>query len=178
MTDAATRTDSSVYRDAISLLATGVTVVTTTTEQGAFGMTASAVCSLSLEPVEVLVCVNRSLPTHRALTSSGVFCVNVLGEHQGALARRFATPGVDRFKGVGVEEGFDVPVLSEAIAYFVCELRECLPGGDHSIFIGRVGMCGHKRGSRPLLYFDRTFGSLESPETSMLKSWIEGGAAA
>jgi flavin reductase (DIM6/NTAB) family NADH-FMN oxidoreductase RutF len=178
MIDASTESDSSLYRDAMSLLATGVTVVTTTNEQGIFGMTASAVCSLSLEPVEVLVCVKRSLPTHTALTQSGAFCVNVLGEHQGELARRFATPGVDRFRGVAIEEGFHVPVLSEAIAYFVCELRECFPGGDHSIFIGRVGTCGHKRGSRPLLYFDRAFGSLESPETSMLRSWIEGGAAA
>lgn len=164
------------FRDAISLLATGVTIVTTQTKGGPAGMTASAVCSLSLEPVQVLVCISKALPTHTALDRSGSFAVNVLGEEHAGLAKRFATPDVDRFSGVALREGCRLPVLHDAIAYFECRVSERFEGGDHSIFIGHVENCGHVAASRPLLYFGRTFGALETPEAAVLKAWAEGGA--
>lgn len=163
------------YRQAMSLLATGVTVVTTTTRDGPAGMTASAVCSLSLEPPKLVVCVQSSLPTHAALLASRVFAVNVLGEGQIEIARRFATPGVDRFAGVSLHTGLPAPVLGDAIAYFLCRVDERHPGGDHSIFVGRVTGCGHGPGGRPLLYFDRAFGALQAPEDRLLWSWSETG---
>ena len=175
MTDGDT---GSRFRDAMSLFASGVTVITTKGASGPAGMTASAVCSLSVDPVQLLVCVSSSLPTHSALETAGTFAVNVLGEGQEALARRFATPGIDRFAGVALRQEHQLPVLRDAIAYFACTVRERFPGGDHSIFIGEVDDCGHRPGTRPLLYFDRAFGSLEPPESFLLKGWVEGGATA
>jgi flavin reductase (DIM6/NTAB) family NADH-FMN oxidoreductase RutF len=110
MTGSEPRSDPARYRDAVALLATGVTVVTTTTPGGPAGMTASAVCSLSLAPVALLVCISTHLPTHEALDESGSFAVNVLGEGQEALARRFATPAVDRFVGVALRDERPLPV--------------------------------------------------------------------
>ena len=165
------------YRAAMARLATGVTVVTTTTPAGPVGMTASAVCSLSLEPVQLLVCVAQALPTHRALGASPAFAVNVLGEGQEGLAERFATPGIDRFAGVGLRGDQDLPVLAEALAWFVCRTEDRLPGGDHSIFIGRVEACGHdEAGGRPLVYFGRDFATLETPEAARWRSFVEAGA--
>lgn len=166
------------FKDAISLFPTGVTVITTNSDSGPAGMTASAVCSLSLEPVQLLVCISSHLPTHAALQRSGQFCVNVLGHGHAWLAYRFATPGVDKFDGVALKEGLPLPVLDDAIAYFVCSLHECLPGGDHSIFIGGVQECGHVPGAKPLLYFERSFGALESSEAIKLEMWAAGGATA
>lgn len=162
------------FREAIALFATGVTVVTTKTEEPV-GMTASAVCSLSLDPLQLLVCVSTRLPTHAALMKSGRFAVNVLGEGQESLAKRFATPEIDRFAGVAVEEFKGLPLLRDAIAHFVCRLHERLPGGDHSIFIGKVTDLGLRREARPLVYFGSRFGSLATPEDSLLKSWMEEG---
>ncbi|MQA04939.1 MAG: flavin reductase [Streptosporangiales bacterium] len=162
------------FRESMSLLAVGVTIVTTTTPTGPAGMTASAVCSLSLEPPQLLACIQRSLPTHRALGDSGSFAVNVLGEEHVELARRFATYGADRFAGVPLVTR-QPPVLSAAIAYFSCTVVESHPGGDHSIFVGTVTECGHQPGRRPLLYFDRRFGALEAPEDQLLKSWSATG---
>lgn len=164
------------YRDSMSLLATGVTVVTTMTADGPAGMTASAVCSLSLEPPQLLVCVRTSLPTHNALQASGQFGVSVLGEGQIDIARRFATPGADRFTGLDLRPELPVPVLRPAIAYFCCTVAERFPGGDHSIFTGRVLACGHQPDRRPLLYFGRRFGALEGPEQELLRSWSEIGS--
>lgn len=163
------------FRDSMSLLATGVTVITTTTPEGPAGMTASAVCSLSLDPPQLLVCIQQALPTHKALETSNTFAVNVLGEDHIDIARRFATRGADRFAGLALLPDHPVPVLADAIAHFVCAVEECHPGGDHSIFVGRVRSCGYAQGTRPLLYFDRRFGSLETPDAGLFRSWSESG---
>jgi flavin reductase (DIM6/NTAB) family NADH-FMN oxidoreductase RutF len=165
------------FRDAISQFATGVTVITTTTPEGPAGMTASAVCSLSLEPVQLLVCVSTHLPTHTALERSGAFAVNVLGEHQRELALRFARPAQDKFAGVPLRERDGLPVLRDAIASFACDVAERIPGGDHTIFVGRVTACDHDPAQRPLLYFGSRFGALETPDSALLRAWHEQPAA-
>jgi flavin reductase (DIM6/NTAB) family NADH-FMN oxidoreductase RutF len=83
------------------LWATSVAVVTTIAEHGQpHGMTMSAVTTLSLDPIQFLIC-----PDHRArplahLLRSGLFCINVLGANQAAIASRFASRRADRFEGV------------------------------------------------------------------------------
>lgn len=170
---AAPTVDQGRFRQAIGRFATGVTVITTHTEDGAAGMTASAVCSLSLAPVQLLVCISTRLPTHTALEQTGSFAVNVLGEGQEGLARRFATPGIDKFAGVPVRGDSHLPVLSQAIAYFACDVAERFPGGDHSIFIGDVRSFDFVDDARPLLYYGSDFGSLTSSDESVLRTWWE-----
>lgn len=166
------------FRTSMSLLATGVTVVTTNTDDGPVGMTASAVCSLSLEPPQLLVCVQQALPTHVALEQSDAFGVSVLGEEHVGVARRFATRGADRFGAVALRDDVDVPILADAIAFFECRVEERHPGGDHTIFVGRVLRCGHQPGRRPLLYFDRAFASMEPADYTLFRSWAETGQIA
>jgi flavin reductase (DIM6/NTAB) family NADH-FMN oxidoreductase RutF len=161
--------DARSYRDAIAHFATGVTVVTTVARGRVAGMTASAVASVSLEPILLLVCISNRLPTHEAIEESGRFAVNVLGEGQGALARRFATPSADKFSGVLLEAEFDLPVLTGSVAYFICDVRERFPGGDHSIFIGDVKDCAAIPGRKPLLYFRSGFGKIDDPEAYMAR---------
>lgn len=168
------RVEPSTFRDAMSLLATGVTVITSDTSSGPVGMTASAVTSLSLEPVLMLVCISTRLPTHAVLESSGRFGVSVLGEGDAATAVRFATPVPDKFAGVEYAERGGVPVLESAIAYFVCDVHERFPGGDHTIFIGAVRQLGLRRGARPLIYFGAAFGQLADSQDELLKCWLEG----
>ncbi len=156
------------FREAISHFATGVTIVTTTHGDRPAGMTASAVCSVSLEPVMLLVCIDNRLPTHEAIDASRRFAVNVLGEGSADLARRFAQRAHDKFAGVEVLAGSDPPVLREAIAHFVCDVHERLPGGDHSIFLGRVRSCAVKPGNRPLLYYRSGFGTIHEPRGDVL----------
>ena len=169
--------DAPAFRQAMSLFATGVTVITTRADGERAGMTASAVCSLSMAPIQLLVCIGHRLPTHSALTESKRFAVNVLCEEQASLARRFATPGIDKFAGVPVSEHLGVPVLHGALAVFVCDVSERLPGGDHSIFIGRVRAAARRDNARPLLYYASGFGTLATTEDALMKAWIERGAA-
>jgi flavin reductase (DIM6/NTAB) family NADH-FMN oxidoreductase RutF len=166
--------DEVAYRQAIAHFATGVTVITTVADGKAAGMTASAVCSVSLQPVLLLVCVSNRLPTHEALDNSRRFVVNVLAEGDDHLARRFSTPAPDKFDGVALSAEFELPVLSDAMAYFVCDLQERFPGGDHSIFIGEVTDCAFVPGRKPLLYFRSAYGRIEDADAYLgreLGSW-------
>jgi flavin reductase (DIM6/NTAB) family NADH-FMN oxidoreductase RutF len=164
--------DETVFREAISHFATGVTVITTLQDGKPAGMTASAVSSLSLDPVLLLVCINHKLPTHEAIEDSRCFVVNVLGEGQQELALHFARPSPDKFAGIGLNPKHELPVLADAIAYFVCDVHERFPGGDHSIFTGIVRQCGATPGRRPLLYFRSGFGTLRDQHTEALEDAV------
>ncbi|GAY07668.1 flavin reductase family protein [Pseudonocardia sp. N23] len=161
--------DGSSYRRVISDLATGVTVITTVDEDGKrCGMTANAVTSLSLSPApQLLVCVSGHLPMHAALTGSGRFAVNVLDENQENLAMHFARPSADKFADLETHSEHGVPILSDAMAWFACDVVERYPGGDHSIFIGRVVSCRRNAARRPLLFFQSSFGCLGSHEGTL-----------
>jgi flavin reductase (DIM6/NTAB) family NADH-FMN oxidoreductase RutF len=163
--------DQLAFREAIAHFATGVTVITTLHEGKPAGMTASAVASLSLDPVLLLVCINHKLPTHEAIENSRRFVVNVLGEGQQELALQFARPG-DKFAGVELDTDQELPVLRAAIAHFVCDVQERFPGGDHTIFTGLVRDCGARRGRRPLLYFRSGFGTLRDQHSEALEDAV------
>jgi flavin reductase (DIM6/NTAB) family NADH-FMN oxidoreductase RutF/DNA-binding XRE family transcriptional regulator len=164
--------DEAAFRTAIAHFATGVTVITTLDEGRPVGMTASAVTSLSLDPVLLLVCINHKLRTHEAIDNSRCFVVNVLGEHQQELALHFARPSPDKFAGIELDPDHSLPVLSDAIAWFTCDVQERFPGGDHTIFTGLVTNCAAKTGRRPLLYFRSAFGTLRDQYTEALEDAV------
>ena len=59
-------------------LAAGVTLVTTAGGGSRAGLTATAVCSVSAEPPQLLACVNREADAHRLLLATGHLAVNLL----------------------------------------------------------------------------------------------------
>jgi len=147
--------------------ATGVTVITVASPEGARGMTANAVCSLSLDPVLVLVCFDNGARTLPTLRDVGRFGVNVLHAEQEDLARRFAAKGPEeeKFEGVPHSTHAGIPVLSDAIAWVGCDLRELLPGGDHTIGIGSVvaaEAAPPDREAEPLLWYRGRYAALAS----------------
>jgi 4-nitrophenol 2-monooxygenase / 4-nitrocatechol 4-monooxygenase, reductase component len=153
--------DSAVFRRTIGHFASGVAVITTSHGTHEFGMTASAVTSLSLEPPMLVVCINRKAPTHGAIRSSDRFAVNVLARPQEQLARHFATPSDDKFAGVAVTEGkLGMPLLDGCVANFECEVVSVASGGTHTIFIAEVLTAVAHTRRDPLLYYCGRFGRL------------------
>lgn len=151
-----------VFRDVIGCFASGVTVITTTADGTDHGTTASAVSSLSMEPPMLLICLNRTSDTQVAILRSGVFGVNILAEHQGQLAYRFAKKGTEKFHGVSVRPGTTgVPLLQDALAHLECQVEETVTGGTHTVFLARVRSATGREGA-PLTYFRGRFGRLES----------------
>jgi 3-hydroxy-9,10-secoandrosta-1,3,5(10)-triene-9,17-dione monooxygenase reductase component len=109
----------------------------------------------------MLVCMDHRSRTLGALRSAGRFAVNVLSAAGEADARTFATPAphAEKWEGVPATERAGVPVLDDSLVWVVCELRDLLDGGDHTIVTGTVVELGTGDGE-PLLYIDgeyRTF---------------------
>jgi 3-hydroxy-9,10-secoandrosta-1,3,5(10)-triene-9,17-dione monooxygenase reductase component len=149
---------TAAFRATMSRLASGVSVITTRAGSARIGITASAVAALSLDPLQLLVCIGNHLYTRTAIAEHGRFAVNVLGQDSEELARNFAAPRADKFAGVETYEDHGVPVLKEAIAAVVCDVSAALPGGDHTIFVGDARHFEHKTEARPLVYFAGRFG--------------------
>ena len=150
------------FRDVAGRFASGVAVVTCDGPDGPAGLTTNAITSLSLDPLLLLVCFDNESRTLPAVRAAGRFAVNVLREGQEELARVFASKRVarEKFESVThvVEHG--VPVLDGALAWIACDLRELLPGGDHTIGIGAVTEMDADPAGRPLLWFAGGYTSL------------------
>lgn len=150
--------DELVFREVVGHFTTGVAVVTTRRGPDRFGVTASAVSSLSLEPPMLLVCLHRRLATCDAITATGAFAVNILAEGQSHLARQFATRHPDKFRGVQVTDGdLRVPMLADALAHLECQVRERVDAATHAVFLGEV-LTARAVGGSPLTYFRGAFG--------------------
>ena len=142
------------FRRALSHFASGVTVVTTCSEDGQhLGITVSAFSSLSLEPPLILICIDKRASVHDYLKEGGHFAVNILGDDQELISRRFASKVADRFEGLGYSIGnTGAPLISGALASIECSIVHLYPGGDHTIIVGEV-LATDVSDGHPLAYF-------------------------
>jgi 4-nitrophenol 2-monooxygenase / 4-nitrocatechol 4-monooxygenase, reductase component len=145
--------DDAQFKLAMSHFASGVTVVTTEQEGTPYGMTVAAFSSLSLHPPLVLICIEKSVRTHEAIAAAGKFGVSILSQSQADVSNRFASRGEDKFSGIATHRGASgVPLIDGAITTLECTLRDQLPGGDHSVFVGEVVAIETADGA-PLVYY-------------------------
>ena len=147
------------FRDALGMFATGVTIVTARSADGAFiGLTANSFNSVSLTPPLVLWSLARSAGSMAAFSTGSHYAINILSADQQGLARQFAARGGDRFSGVQFVEGSGgAPLLQGAAATFECFNRSRYEEGDHVIFVGEVERCAHRAGASPLLFHGGKF---------------------
>lgn len=142
--------------------ATGVTVVTTDGRAGRFGVTVSAMCSVSVEPPSVLACMHGASPVVEAARRNGCFCVNVLRGAQSLIADCFAgrIEGMrdDRFACADWSRlATGAPVLADALASFDCWLTNEVAFGSHRILLGTVEACAGRDGDA-LVYSNCSYG--------------------
>ncbi len=147
------------FRTALGHFASTVTVVTVRCADGRLaGITVTAFSSLSLEPPLVLICIDRRAFLHDHLKTAGVFAVNMLGERQEVISRRFASSDPDQFRGVGYTSGLEgVPLLDDVLATIECRVVDQHEDGDHTIFVGQVESTRVTDG-KPLLYYRGGYG--------------------
>ncbi|KAB2700225.1 flavin reductase family protein [Ochrobactrum sp. GPK 3] len=153
------------FRSAMRQLAATVNIITAGEGDQRRGLTATAVCSMSLTPPSMLVCVNRFGEAHKAITSAGSFCVNILADRQREVAMRFAGQigqmGEDKFapyRWTSLATG--APALDDAMANLDCEIATVSETDSHSIFIGNVKAIRFGPETSPLLHYNRNFFTL------------------
>jgi len=144
------------FKKALQLWASGVTVVTTSSEKfGVQGMTVSAFSSVSVNPPLVLVCINNAADTGEGIKESQCFAVNVLTSDQQDISNQFAGGSNQqlRFENTDWKAGVTgAPILNESLMSLDCKVVEKILAGTHWIIIGEVQECVCRSGE-PLLYF-------------------------
>jgi 3-hydroxy-9,10-secoandrosta-1,3,5(10)-triene-9,17-dione monooxygenase reductase component len=155
---ASTEPDTELFREVFGRFATGVAVITSVGSSGPGGMTANAVCSLSLKPPLALVCFENTARTLPIVRESERFAINVLSAGQQELAGLFASklPEAEKLVGVAHRIEHGLPIIEGTLAWAACELRELIAGGDHTVGIGEVIGMGLGLGE-PLLWFEGSY---------------------
>ena len=168
------------FREAVSRFATGITVVTCVVDGVDHAMTANAFASVSLDPVLVLVSVERESRFHDAVSATSAWGVSILSADAEPVARWLAT------KGRPLEGQLDkvahhrspalgVALIDNALATLECRTVDTHRAGDHDIVIGEVVAIATRADravgdphplAEPLLYYRRRYRSIAAGETS------------
>jgi flavin reductase (DIM6/NTAB) family NADH-FMN oxidoreductase RutF len=149
------------FRSAMRMLASTVALITVASEGRRGGLTATAACSLSLDPPLMLVCINRRSNTHPLIRQSGAFCVNYLGHQHRELAQMFARQlddAEEKFRlGAWGESLHGHPRLLDALSSIECKVHRRVDEGTHSVFIGKVLSVASSDTVEPLVYAQSGF---------------------
>lgn len=160
--------ESDVFRNVMSHIPAVVTVIATEHEGERKGLTATSVCSLSVDPPQILVCVNRNASARPLISKSGVFSVNFLALHQQEIARRFSQPNLDarqRFEvGEWERSVCGAPILCDALASYACVVTAESEHDTHAVIVGRVVEARNCE-SNALLYRNREYCQIGKPDT-------------
>ena len=158
--------DKDTFKKVMGSWPAGVTVVTSAVGEERLGLTASAFCSVSLEPPLVLVCVKKGNPAGDLIKRAEAFAVSVLTTDQVFWGERFAgfhKDVEDRFEGLEyITKGTGCPILPDARAFADCKVFAVYDGGDHDIIVGEV-LEGGADGTSPVLYYDRAWRGVGEP---------------
>ncbi|HLR62828.1 MAG TPA: flavin reductase family protein [Lentibacillus sp.] len=154
--------DDRAFRNTMGKFATGVTVVTTKTEENVHGMTANAFMSVSMNPKLITISVDNRATMLDKIHHSGRFAVSILGEEQQDISMHFAG---QKEKDDGVEFDLinDMPIVRDSLATVVCDVYDSYVVGDHTLFIGKV-LEINLRDGRPLTFYQGQYGNYRALE--------------
>ncbi len=151
--------DPAKFRQVLGHFATGVTVVTAAPDGEPVGLAVGSFSSVSLDPPLVAFFPDRTSSSWPKIQAAGSFCVNVLGEDQEGICRRFATKGDDKFAGLGwTPAGSGSPLLDGVVAWIDCDIQSVSDAGDHYCVLGAVRDLGVGHDGGPLLFFRGGYG--------------------
>jgi 3-hydroxy-9,10-secoandrosta-1,3,5(10)-triene-9,17-dione monooxygenase reductase component len=150
------------FRDVLGRFASGVTVVTSVSNDEPVGLTCQSFSSVSLDPPLVLFIPAKSSRSWPLIQRSGKFCVNFLGADQAQLSNTMASRGADKFADVKwtPSPGTGSPMLEGALAHVDCTIHTVHEAGDHYVVIGRVVDLHADDASgaaEPLLFYGGTY---------------------
>ena len=150
-----------ILRDAFSKFVSGVTVVTTASEEGPVGITANSFSSLSLDPALVLWSPYTGSRRFPFFENAQYFAIHILSADQEYLCYDFAKSPFG-FDNTAVSFNTkNVPLIKNCLARFECRKRAIYPGGDHVIVVGEVESVQMREGNA-LSFFDGKFRELST----------------
>lgn len=155
------------FRNAMGQFASGVVVITVTTDSGPHAMTANAFMSGSLEPPLVVISVALTAKMHGWLETAPDFGVSILSGVQEKTSNHFAgrrspdfAPVLGLLDGMPVVEGANVRMAADKLHAYAC--------GDHTLFVGRVRALDQRppEETRPLIFHTGKYAALSPSDWS------------
>jgi flavin reductase (DIM6/NTAB) family NADH-FMN oxidoreductase RutF len=127
-------------------------------------MTLNFATQVSFDPKWLGISVEREAFTHELISAGGVFSLCVVDREDRAIVRKFTKPVTVDLAAHTLNEFpyldgpvTGAPVLSQAVAYVECEVRQAVEIGDHTLFLGEVVNAGFlKDEETPVLRMEDT----------------------
>lgn len=159
------------FRQAMRQMAGGVCVITADDGEERTGLTATSVVSISMDPPELLISVNRSSSSWPVIEKAGRFGINVLSQGQQQVAENFSGKGglrgAQRYADDDWTRTADGVWLSRrALAVFACEVEKVMEHRQHELIVGKVTFIDTKPGDPPLTYWQGQYGTFAPPAGS------------
>jgi flavin reductase len=150
-----------IFKQSMRLLAGGVCIAASIKDGERLGLTVTAVCSLTLDPPTLIVCINRDAGAYDTMRATRRISVNFLASDHVELAELFSSSS---FKGAGrfdptkwTDMASGVPALLGALAALDCEIIEEVSVGQHTVFFCEVKSARLDPEREPLVHFNREF---------------------
>ena len=156
--------DNQEFKNALKLWASGVSVITTNSPDGEMGMTATSFASVSMDPPQILVCINDSAETGAVILQEKKFAVNILTAAQQDISNQFAggSSMQERFANTAWHKGeLGLAVFDDALATMECTVVDQVRSGTHWVIIGEIKSTQCSTGE-PLLYFNSGYQKIAS----------------
>lgn len=164
--------DQEKFKKAVSRFISGVGVMTTNVDGDLTGVTVSSFASVSLDPPLVSFYIASTSPSAEVFLKAERFAVNILSTTQAGVARQFATKRSNRFEGISLLPGKELPIIRDVTTWMICEKHSVHVLGDHHLVVGRVTEAGGT-GQAPLAYWSSHLFNLWSETPLSILSGLE-----
>ena len=162
MTDTSTFNKNDL-RSAFGQFATGVCLVSCYHNSVPLAITVNSFSSVSLNPPLILWSIQNHISISGVFLTTKRFSLCILGDSQIDLAENHANEATNQLSESNMREGnFEVPLIKDALAAFVCIMDRTVPCGDHTILIGKVIHISINKEGDPLLFHKGSYASLDS----------------
>jgi flavin reductase (DIM6/NTAB) family NADH-FMN oxidoreductase RutF len=161
--------DTRHLRDAFAQFMTGVVVISTARAGGGWAaVTVNSFTSVSLDPPLLLWCLGRGSNCRRHFERASRFSASILSSQQQKISNNFARPSASTWADIPVIRTPEGDLLIQgAAATFQCTTHVRHRGGDHIILVGRVEKFSMGQKTRPLGFFQGSYGSFTRDQSDV-----------
>lgn len=128
--------------NAFRSLSYGVYIISAWDNGRMTGCTANSAMQITSEPATIAISINHDNYTNKCIQETGKFSISILGENsEASLIGTFGFQSgrdTDKFADTAHELKSNMPVISDACAYIVCDVIDKMETATHTVFLGKV----------------------------------------
>ena len=147
------------FKNNLSKFATGITIVTLgNSKKGFYGCTMNSFTSLSLNPAQILFCVDFRNSFIKEFKKGLLVNINILSDKQKELSNKFSSNPELRWKDTKFKTSeSDLPYFINSLVVMECVIEKKILSGDHWVVICNSRKIISKKKGKPLVYFDSKY---------------------